>query len=95
MKPLTNSILNVDKVENYALAEKDNFEGWHRHHKLETHNSDGELRLVPITQNELIALGMYYERPAKELVWLRIGEHMSLHNKFRSYYATHKEIFKE
>ena len=80
-------------VENYTLAQKDNFLGWHRHHRLETHNSDGEIRIVPLTHKELDALGMYYERPAKELIWMRISEHMSLHNKFRSYYANHKEMF--
>lgn len=83
----------IENVENYNLAKFDNFKGWHRHHKLETHNSDGDIRLVPITEKELIALDMYYERPASELIWMKIGEHMSLHNKFRSYYATHKDIF--
>ena len=66
-------------IENYEAAKKDNFKCWHCHHRLETHNSDGERRLVDITRDELIALGMYYNRPASELIFLTIYEHSSLH----------------
>ena len=62
-------------IENYYRAKKDNFKGWHCHHRLETHNSDGERRLVDITQKELKALGMYYNRPAEELIFLTSREH--------------------
>ena len=64
-----------EKIENYQKAKKDNFKGWHCHHRLETHTSDGERRLVDITQAELIALGMYYNRPPEELIFLTIKEH--------------------
>ena len=67
-----------EKIENYQKAKKDNFKGWHCHHRLETHNSDGERRLVDITVAELQALDMYYNRPAEELIFLRKGEHTSL-----------------
>ena len=67
------------EVENYELAKADNFVGWDRHHRLETHNSDGEKRLVPITPDELKALGMYFNRPARELIWMRKSDHKSLH----------------
>lgn len=66
-------------VENYRKAKADNFIGWHRHHRLETHNSDGVMRSVFITKEELIALDMYYQRPASELIWLPITEHSKLH----------------
>ena len=66
-------------IENYEKAADDNFKGWHCHHRLETHNSDGERRLVDITQKELIALGMYFNRPASELIFLIRSEHRSLH----------------
>ena len=49
-------------------AKADNFIGWDRHHRLETHNSDGERRLVNLTVDELKALDMYYNRPAEELI---------------------------
>ena len=68
-------------IENYQKAKKDNFTGWHCHHRLETHNSDGERRLVDITREELLALGMYYNRPSGELIFLTVEEHTSLHHK--------------
>jgi hypothetical protein len=71
----------IENVENYEAAKKDNFKGWNCHHRLETHNSDGEKRLVDIAKKELIALGMYYHRPADELIFLPTKEHMSLHMK--------------
>ena len=70
---------NYENIENYQKAKTDNFKGWHCHHRLETHNSDGERRLVDITPAELQALGMYLYRPASELIFLTISEHHSLH----------------
>lgn len=72
---------NYRDIENYEKALKDNFKGWNCHHRLETHNSDGERRLVDITTKELKALGMYYGRPADELIFLKISEHSRLHMK--------------
>ena len=72
---------DYENIENYEKALKDNFKGWECHHKLETHNSDGERRLVDISRKELIALDMYWHRPASELIFLTISEHISLHNK--------------
>ena len=66
-------------IENYEKALADNFKNWEVHHRLETHNSDGERRLVDITRDELQALGMYYHRPSSELIFLTKSEHMSLH----------------
>ena len=66
---------DFENIENYQKAKADNFKGWHCHHRLETHNSDGERRLVDIDQKELIALGMYYHRPANELIFLTSREH--------------------
>ena len=62
-------------IENYEKALADNFKNWEVHHRLETHNSDGERRLVDITADELKALDMYYNRPADELIFLTIKEH--------------------
>lgn len=66
---------DYENIENYQKAKKDDFKGWHCHHRLETHNSDGERRLVDISYKELKALGMYYNRPAEELIFLTISEH--------------------
>ena len=77
---------DIENVENYQKAKKDNFIGWHCHHRLETHNSDGERRLVDISHNELKALGMYYNRPADELIFLTSREHQILHTKGKQGY---------
>ena len=68
-------------IENYDKALADNFNGWCVHHRLQTWTSDGERRAVDITVAELKALGMYYNRPASELIFLPLGEHTSLHDE--------------
>lgn len=72
-------------IENYEAAKKDNFVGWCCHHRLETHNSDGERREVNISAAELEALGMYWNRPASELIFMKESEHKSLHWKGNQY----------
>ena len=69
---------DYENIENYDKAKAVNFKGWDCHHRLETHNSDGERRLVDITVKELKALGMYYNRPASELIFIKHSEHTSL-----------------
>lgn len=66
-------------IENYDKAIADDTQTWDCHHRLETHNSDGEKRLVDISSSELIALGMYFDRPPEELIFLTPIEHISLH----------------
>lgn len=68
------------KIENYEKAVSSN-ERWDCHHRLETHNSDGERRLIELSKKELIALDMYYNQPAEALVFLTHKEHASLHWK--------------
>lgn len=68
-------------IENYEKAKADNFKGWCIHHRLETHNSYGERRLVNISAAELQALGMYWNRPASELIFMKHSEHTQLHQK--------------
>lgn len=77
---------DVENVENYDKAKADNFKGWILHHRLETHNSDGEIRVVNITRDELKALDMYFHRPAEELIFLTKSEHVSLHTKGKTYF---------
>ena len=69
---------DYENIENYDKAKVDNFKGWDCHHRLETWTSDGERRQIDITVAELKALGMYYNRPANELIFLRKGEHTAL-----------------
>ena len=75
-----------ENIENYDKALADNFKGWDCHHRLETHNSDGKRRDVDISVEELISIGMYFDRPAYELVFLPSSEHISLHKKGKTYF---------
>ena len=68
-------------IENYGLAVSDTTQMWPCHHRLETHNSDGERRIVGLSKEELIALDMYYDRPPEELIFMTRKEHNVLHNK--------------
>ena len=61
-------------VENYAAAKADDFKGWDIHHRLEI-QKDG----TRMSKQELIDKGLYYGRPASELVFMRHGEHTTLH----------------
>ena len=76
---------DYENIENYEAAKKDNFKGWDCHHRLQTWTSDGDRRLVDITTAELKALGMYYNRPADELIFLTESEHNNLHKKGNTY----------
>ena len=62
---------DYENIENYEKALADNFKGWCVHHR----------KGVDIPKEELIALGMYYDRPADELIFLTIKEHSSLHDE--------------
>ena len=83
---------DYEKIENYQKAKKDNFKGWHCHHRLETHNSDGIRRPVDIRQEELKALGMYYNRPATELIFLTIKEHNAFNKGKKRSEETKKKL---
>ncbi len=72
-------------IENYDKAINDTTQTWVCHHRLETHNSDGVLRQVALSQKELDALGMLYDRPPEEFIFLTQKEHRILHNSFRDY----------
>lgn len=62
---------DYENIENYEKAAADDFKGWHCHHRRE----------AELSRKELIALGMYYNRPADELIFLTASEHRTLHNK--------------
>lgn len=89
---------DIEKVENYDLARKDGFKGWHCHHRMETHTGEGELRSVQLSREELIGLDRYYNVRPEELVFMTTAEHMRLHhlNKRKEtvasdYYAKNRE----
>lgn len=70
----------ISLIENYDKAVTDK-EVWIIHHRLEL-TLEGEFAH---SKSDLIRLGMYYNRPYFELIFLRKGEHMTLHNKVRTY----------
>lgn len=85
---------DFENIENYDKAKADNFKGWICHHRLETHNSDGERRSVDVTYKELIALDMYLNRPAEELIFLTVSEHAKLHNGSEEHRRKNSEAHK-
>ena len=70
----------LELIENYQQALAENFKGWCIHHRLEI-KSDG----TRVSRQELKDNGLYFNRPASELVFMRNGEHCSLHNIGNTY----------
>lgn len=82
-------------IENYEKAITDTTQIWTCHHRFETHTSDGERRSVDLTIEELKALGMYYNRPAEELIFLTKADHNVLHNQGKHHSEEHKRKISE
>ena len=64
---------HISLIENYDKAINDDTQTWDCHHKLGI-----ELNL---SKQQLKNNGLYYNRPASELIFLTPFEHKSLHNK--------------
>lgn len=62
---------NISLIENYNEAVNDTTQRWQCHHKLEI--------TLHKTRQELIEMGLYYNRPASELIFLTHSEHSALH----------------
>ena len=82
----------LELVENYQQALADDFEDWCIHHRLEIQPNG-----TRFSRQELKSNGLYYGRPASELVFMRRGEHNRLHitifNKSRTLSAeTHQKM---
>lgn len=65
---------NIKLVENFSEAQKDNFEGWILHHKLEQ----------MFTAKELKAMGIYFNCKPGELMFIKVSEH---NNSLRLHYG--------
>lgn len=64
----------LEKIENYTAAIADSTQVWHCHHRLEV---QGQF----INSAKLLKkCGMYFNRPACELIFLTESEHHSLHS---------------
>ncbi len=68
---------DISKIENYELAKKDNFKGWVIHHRLELVETGA---VVDSTKQDLKDRGIYYNRPASELIYLTKSDHQKLHH---------------
>ena len=63
------------KIERYEEALADGFKGWCIHHRREI-QPDG----TRVSRQELKDHGLYFGRPASELIFMRVPEHHSLHS---------------
>ena len=65
---------DISKIENYDLAINDDTQVWDCHHRLEIQGKTKK------TARELLRCGLYWNRPADELIFLTHSEHIRLHN---------------
>lgn len=71
----------LENIENYDKAIADTEHVWDCHHRNEICLANqSRLDKGLTTRKQLIADGMYYHRPACELIFLRHDEHTTLHN---------------
>lgn len=68
---------DISKIENYNKAIADNTQTWDCHHRAEI--TENERR----TKQELIDDGIYWNRPAEELIFIPHSQHMSNHLRGR------------
>ena len=85
---------DISLIENYNEAINSE-EEYDCHHRLETHDENGNLREVFLSSKELEKLGKYYNRPAAELIFIPRHEHLSMHSKNLWERNEHKEKMSE
>ena len=61
---------DISLIENYEQAANDKTQIWHCHHRLG----------VKLSAAELIEFGLYWNRPASELIFLTPSEHHLIHS---------------
>ena len=64
---------DLSLIENYEQAVNDKTQVWDCHHRKETDEG--------LSRVELIKIGLYWNRPASELIFMTKSEHNSLHKK--------------
>lgn len=76
---------DISKIENYDKAVADTETVWHCHHRLETHDENGNRRLgKDLLSTDLIAMGRYFDVLPEELIYMLPDEHHRLHNEKQS-----------
>lgn len=71
---------DLSLIENYDKAINDNTQIWRCHHRLEIQDNEK----IIYTSKQLQDMGLYYNRPASELIFLTLSEHNYLHAKYTS-----------
>ena len=74
---------DYDKIENYDKAVADESQCWEIHHRLETHDENGNERQHEVSIKELKEKGLYIHRPPEEFIFMTKSDHMSLHLRIR------------
>ena len=70
----------IENIENYEEAVKSS-EMYACHHRYETHTIDGKLIAYEnrLSRDDLKSINMYFNCPAKKLIFLSVNDHMALH----------------
>lgn len=68
---------DISKIENYEQAVNDKDNQWDCHHRAEI------LPCGVYSRENLKKVGLYWNRPASELIYIRHDEHMALHTRNR------------
>ena len=69
---------DISNIENYEKAVNDTTQVWECHHRMETHRRNGTKRKFILSRELLKEWGVYYNRPASELIFLTHSEHSAL-----------------
>ena len=80
---------DLPKIENYGQAMNDETQVWHCHHRAEI------LPCGMFPMDTLKKFGIYFNRPAAELVFLTKFEHLRLHNKGKTLSEEHRRKLSE
>lgn len=88
-------------IENYDKAVSDSTRVWIVHHCLETHKYKDRARKEWVRRDEDIGVemlkvfGLYYQRPASELIFMTKSEHVSLHRKGKKHSDKARQLIRE
>lgn len=76
---------SLSLIENYQCAISDNENMWVLHHRRETHDANGNLLKAAVSMKSLKLQGLYFERPASELIFMKMTDHQKLHTSFQKF----------
>lgn len=80
---------DISLIENYHKAISDQTRMWEIHHRRECDENGRTL----FTKKQLIEMGLYFKRPASELVFVTRSMHWKLHRELRkNVWKLHREM---